>query len=710
MKVTLFKKITQTSNGIDLFIDEILMGVKSGRWQDLCLPIMKENDKSKRTELKKLVPYFTAAGTFSERKNAGLKEHSGLIAIDFDDVDNLNMYIGLVNADPYTFATFKSVSHTGFCALVKIIADKHKESFEGLSNYYYQLLKIPIDPACKDISRPRFVSYDQDAYMNPQSKIFKEYPKKETKQEVYQRTKVDYLHTDDKFDRVLKQINIDITGDYNQWVRIGFAIASKYGDAGEDYFHHISSFSAKYDRKDCSRQYRYCLRNKPGISISTFYYYAKQAGISISDKIEDHIAKVAHFAKTGGRDKNSVKQILELQQLPANDAIIDAVFNSENFKPISENDGKDKLNIDDVECWLSTNYKIKRNSITRFYENDGKEMQTEDLNTIFIAAKKVFEKLSREIFDTIIFSHFTPTYNPIKEYLQSLNWDGKDYLTPLCQSINSNTGDFYYRKILLQSWLLGIIESIFDEQPNVLQLILAGKQNTGKSVFFKKLLPKPLQSYLGLSQLDKGKDDELLMCQKLLILDDEYSGKSKMDAKLIKRLLSAPSFDLREPYGKKNITLKRIATLGATSNETELLNDPTGNRRNLIFEVIGKFNYELYNQINKEQLFAQLMYLNSKGFKSELNDAMIELIEKNTGEKHSEASIEAECLHMLFELPNYASDYDFMTATQIKVIIEKNTEQRLSIKKLGMELKRLGYERFKKGGIFGYKILPKRVG
>lgn len=52
MKVTVFKKITQTSNGTDLFIDEILMGIKSGRWQDLCLPVMQEKDKAKRTELK----------------------------------------------------------------------------------------------------------------------------------------------------------------------------------------------------------------------------------------------------------------------------------------------------------------------------------------------------------------------------------------------------------------------------------------------------------------------------------------------------------------------------------------------------------------------------------------------------------------------------------------------------------------------------------
>jgi hypothetical protein len=301
---------------------------------------MKEPEKAKRTELKKVVPYFTAAGTFSERKNTGLKDASGLIAIDFDEVENLNMYIGLVNADQYTYATFKSVSHTGFCALVKIDPAKHKESFEGLSAYYYQLLKIPIDPACKDISRPRYVSYDPDCFMNAGSKLFKEYPKKENKTETYQRTKIDYLHTNDRFDRVMKQINSDITGDYNQWVRIGFAIASQFGDAGEDYFHHISSFSPQYNRAQCAKQYKFCNRNKQGVSISTFYYYAKINGCKISEEQETHIAKIAHYAKTGGRDKESVKKILEMQAIKPNDDVINAVFDSENYKP--ESTGGDK--------------------------------------------------------------------------------------------------------------------------------------------------------------------------------------------------------------------------------------------------------------------------------------------------------------------------------------------------------------------------------
>jgi predicted P-loop ATPase len=252
-------------------------------------------------------------------------------------------------------------------------------------------------------------------------------------------------------------------------------------------------------------------------------------------------------------------------------------------------------------------------------------MNTEDFNTIYLEAKEAFEKLSNDMFLSIIFSHFTPLYNPIKDYFDSIIWDGKDRIEDLVNSITSDTGDAAYRYSAVRSWLLGIIESIYTDNPNILQLIFAGKQNTGKSVFFKQLLPQQLKRYFGLSQLDNGKDDQILMCEKLLILDDEYSGKLKEDAKNIKRMLSAPHFDLREPYGRQNIKMKRIATLCATTNETQILNDITGNRRILVLEVTGKFNYELYNSIDKEQVFAQLVHLHKEGYVAELDDMMIDL-------------------------------------------------------------------------------------
>lgn len=710
MKVSIYPHIKEVKKSSEVFIDEVLLGIQSGRWQDLCLKIANEPDKDKRTELKKSVPYFTASGTFEHRSNAAIKEHSGLIAIDFDEVDNVNLYAGLLATDPYTFACFRSISHRGLCVLVKIDPEKHRESFEGLQNYYFNLLKLPIDPACKDLSRPRYVSYDPDLFQAPGSKLFKLYPKKETKKEYLQRAKTDYLHTQTKFDRVLSKIDRDITGDYNQWVRIGFAIASSFGESGLNYFHHISSYSPVYDSAACEKQYKYCCRAKDGITIGTFYYYVKHTGIEITDDREEYVTKLAYYAKTGGRTIGSVPDVMKIagvEPAPGDGEIIDAVFASKQFIPI-KGEGKDgdKLDLDEVELWIKTNYRIKKNEVTRFYELDGKEVEQEQLNTIFISAKKTFDKLSREIFDTIIFSTFTESYNPIKEYITGLKWDGLDRIRALAHSITSETGTLDFRERMLTHWLIGIIESVFTEEPNILCLVLAGKKNTGKTWFFKKLLPKELRPYFASSQMDKGKDDEILMCQKLIIFDDEYSGKSKQDSKKMKMLLSSDFFTLREPYGRKNITLRRIATMCGTCNEVDVLNDLTGNRRIIVFEVTGKFNYSQYNEIDKEQLFAQLYKKFLNGDRCQLTDADISDLESNTGEKFKEASAEDEMIDYLFEKPGHPMS-DFMSCTQIKNYIESHTVQRLSLKKLGMELKRLGYQWLGRSGRWGYMIAKK---
>jgi hypothetical protein len=84
--VSIYPHIFDTKNGTDIELMEILLGIKSGRWEDDCYPIMKEEDKVKRNELKKKVPYYTVSGTFEVRSNNGLRKHSGYISIDFDNV------------------------------------------------------------------------------------------------------------------------------------------------------------------------------------------------------------------------------------------------------------------------------------------------------------------------------------------------------------------------------------------------------------------------------------------------------------------------------------------------------------------------------------------------------------------------------------------------------------------------------------------------
>lgn len=708
MLVSIYKNAFDKDSKVTEDLLAILSGIKTGRWQDLCLPIMKEQDEDKRKILKKKVPGYTVSGKFSYRSASNIEEHSNLIAIDMDELVDINNIIAQLKKDTYTFAVYKSVSHRGICCLVKIDGNKHLDAFYALSQYYWDLLGVHIDQHCKDIVRLRFVSYDPDLYLNENSKLFNKYLKKEQVQNDKETESIPIVHSDTRFGRVINEIiekQIDITGSYPQWVAIGFSIASEYKEHGKEFFVEISSFSKLYNKEVAEKQYELCCRSWEGekrYTIKTFYYHARKAGIEVVTEEEKLQIKAAHVARDSGISIEDAMHMLQNDGVLPDKEIIEQAFK----QPKQPQPKAAKLDIDAVKFFLKK-YNIKKNELTRRYEWNGNEMNTEDFNTIYLEAKGLFEKLSNELFLTILYSHYTKTYNPIKEYFYSLEWDGTDRIFPLVESITSDTGTPEFRYVAVRSWLLGIIESIFTENPNILQLILAGKQNTGKSVFFKQLLPEPLRKYMALSQLDSGKDDEILMCEKLIILDDEYSGKSKDDARKIKRLLSAPYFNLREPYGKQNVTMRRLASLCATSNETEILNDVTGNRRNLVLEVTDKFDFKKYNEIDKDQLFVQLYKLHLDGFTSELNQVMIDQIQEFTHGKNSEPNREAEALDHFFYEPGTWDGVTYLNNTEICAIVYAGWKINLSQRKLGMVIKELGYPRVKIKTIYKYKIQPK---
>lgn len=709
MKVSLYANIRESKNCQLYDLDHMLADIRQGRYQDKVLDVRIAPDKKQRDSLKKDLPNFTVSGSFSQRRIDGLVEHSGFIAIDFDDIDDIELIRQKLRLDPYTYALFMSVSGNGLCCIVRIDPKKHRESFDALEQYYWNLLQIPLDPACKDVSRTRFVSYDPDLFQNYEAKTFKQYLSKNEERLNQEHRRSNYLHTQTKFDRVMGQITTDITGGYVQWRNIGFAFASEFKEQGRDYFHHISSFSGQYDQATTNKQYDACLRHNQGkITISTFYYFCKLAGYLISDPREDEIATLAYYSKTSGKDATEAAALVKPAATATDQEVIEAVYASDTYKP-KEDKKQKSLNLADVQLWMRSRWYIRKNAITRTYELDGKELETEDLNAMFLEAKQAFEKLSREIFDTIIFSSNTPTYNPITEYLSTLVWDGYDRITPLSDSITSDTGTKEWRRTMLTKWMLGILDTIYLQEPNILCLVLAGEKNTGKTQFFKRLLPDPLRRYFANSQLDKGKDDDLLMTQKLIIFDDEYSGKSKQDAKHMKMMLSADTFTLREPYGRKNVTLRRMASLCGTCNETEILNDATGNRRIIVFEATGQFDYNTYNSLDKAQILAQVLQMHVEGQRSTLNKEEINQLNEYTSGRYTEVSIEAEMLHLYFESANVQNQHDWKTCSQIKDLIEMRTKQRLSTRKLGMELRRLGYIRYKKDGMYGYLATERAV-
>lgn len=76
---------------------------------------------------------------------------------------------------------------------------------------------------------------------------------------------------------------LNIAESYNDWLRLGFALAQGLGAQGRDAFHQISALSTKYNAAQCERKWRECLAKGDGrLTVATFFYLAKQAEIDLS--------------------------------------------------------------------------------------------------------------------------------------------------------------------------------------------------------------------------------------------------------------------------------------------------------------------------------------------------------------------------------------------------------------------------------------------
>jgi len=128
--------------------------------------------KKNKDNLKKKLPSWSYSGVFEGRKNASCTESSGLMVLDFDDIDVSYAKNELKNRD-YILATWESPSGNGVKALAKISPTTKDEEYKQIyKQIEYDLKYLNIDDKCKDISRACFESYDPEIYINQSPKQF----------------------------------------------------------------------------------------------------------------------------------------------------------------------------------------------------------------------------------------------------------------------------------------------------------------------------------------------------------------------------------------------------------------------------------------------------------------------------------------------------------------------------------------------------------
>lgn len=206
-------------------------------------------------------------------------------------------------------------------------------------------------------------------------------------------------------------------------------------------------------------------------------------------------------------------------------------------------------------------------------------------------------------------------YDPLKDYINGLEWDGERRLDTVFIDYFGEDDTPYARQIARKFFCAGVARALrpgtkFDEM-----LVISGPQGTYKSTFAERI-GKNWFSTISISFRDLKAVAEVM--QGFWILEiPELSAFSKTDSNHIKQMISQTGDTYRAAYARMPETRLRRSLMIGTTNDKTFLKDPTGNRRYWIVEVNpGKVRKNVWNDLTSsevDQLWAEAAYYYGQG-------------------------------------------------------------------------------------------------
>lgn len=166
--VSLFRRANVTDPVEHPAVGEMLERIRTGRWRAAVDAVRNARDDDAKDAAKLRLPGCTFSGKFSSRRNSALVEHSGIVQLDFDDVDDVEDRKARLREDPHVLAVFITTSGNGLRLLAPVNPApkddaEHKQAFEAVRELFHE---DDLDDATKDVARLSFVSHDPDIYVN----------------------------------------------------------------------------------------------------------------------------------------------------------------------------------------------------------------------------------------------------------------------------------------------------------------------------------------------------------------------------------------------------------------------------------------------------------------------------------------------------------------------------------------------------------------
>lgn len=225
----------------------------------------------------------------------------------------------------------------------------------------------------------------------------------------------------------------------------------------------------------------------------------------------------------------------------------------------------------------------------------------------------------------------------IKEYLDSLTWDGVPRLDRLLIDYFGADPTQYSMEVSRKAFTAAVARVYKPGTKFDNMLILAGAQGVGKTTFFRKI---GLAWFSDSLRTFEGKEASELLQGYWILEIGELEAFNKSEMSTIKQFLSKNDDIYRAPYGRRTEAFPRTCVFFGTTNESDFLRDRTGNRRFWPVDVHKeRATKSVFEDLDSEvdQIWAEAKLRYSIGEKLYLDGVALEEAEK-AQEAHKESN------------------------------------------------------------------------
>ncbi|MDM1543636.1 virulence-associated E family protein [Empedobacter sp. 189-2] len=672
MKFTLFQNFNEVINTVP--IEQIVTEIKEGTYKSQILYLRKSLEQGKMEpyeKAKKSLLAFTPSATFKGgRKLDYLQYYNQIIVLDIDKVEKNKLAEIKLKATELstTFVAFISPSNNGLKLFIKVSTnqDEHKNTYNIVKEFYEKELEIEIDKSGKDITRLCFYSYDPEIFFNPNADIFLV-----TERSRSAESNSSNLNTPDLL--------------YDHCVRFTKQ-KMDYAEGNRNNFVHQLA----------------CNLNRKGIS------YAEALGFILSDynynEIEVMNAVKSAYNNTHefGTDKEYKTPKTKEKTNPKSSTTNEEEVDDDEEKPAA---------IERLEMFLNKRYNFRYNMVTGKLEYKKVRNQMYKPITDFVENSILREVLKAKVKCSIqglrylLMSDYVEQFDPFKEYFSTLPEINQevDYITELANTITTTNQELWLE--CFKKWFVAMVACVTNEKVvNQTVIVFSGKQGIGKTTWMEKLVPKPLKDYLFSGTINPNNKDTLIhLAECMLINLDELENLNKTEIGSLKEIITKSHIRMRKAYGHNNETLPRRASFAGSVNTAQFLNDTTGSRRFLCFEVE---HIEYHHNVNLDNCYKQALQLIDEGFRYWFNNEEIKNINQNN-EQYQIKSPEEELLLTWFEKADKETANAFLNATQIATRLAFFSNININsgtVNQLGKALKKHGFMRISKNGSYVYAV------